>query len=177
MQLQTDAIKLQTEVVNTQNQQLKLQTEALQSQNEQLKFQRDALQSQINLNKPIITQNMYCPPLRPNTVNHAEYTIYNIGRSSGIYRMQFQSNNILLRALNFTCTEFSTLCTTEPDYAISSNDKEKYLLDLKIEENAEDPEFKIKLQCLSEDCSKEPAKSWTCRYSYNNDTKIYEPMA
>jgi len=172
----THQIQLQTEAINLQTEAVKLQTEALKAQSEQVKFQRDALQTQINLNKPIITQNMYCPPLQPNTVNHAEYTIYNIGRSSGIYKMQFQSNNILLRAINFNCNTFVTLCTTEPDYAISSNDKEKYILDLKIEENAKDPEFKIKLQCISEDCSKEPAKSWTCRYSYNNETKIYEPI-
>ncbi|MFH0859816.1 MAG: hypothetical protein V1921_01310 [Candidatus Altiarchaeota archaeon] len=176
MHLQTKAINLQTEAINLQNEQLKLQVDALGAQNEQLKFQREALQVQINMNKPILTQNMYCPPLWPNTVNHADYTVYNIGRSSGIYKIQFQAKDLLLRALNFSCYEFSNVCTTRAEYAISASDKETYILDLRVDGNVEKPEFSVTLECMSEDCLDEPPKSWECKYAYNTKSKVYEAV-
>jgi hypothetical protein len=175
MQLQTEAIKLQIEAVKSQNDQIKLQTDALNYQNEQLKFQREAMQAQMNLNKPIITQNMHCPPLQPNTVNHAEYTVYNSGRSSGVYRIRFEANNILLRASSFNCLAFSASCTGAPDHAISANNEEKYMLDLKIGDNAENPEFSVKIKCMSEDCASEPEKLWGCKYAFSSESGVYEP--
>lgn len=175
LNLQTKAINLQIESIQTQNEQLKKQTEAVQSQTQAVMLQTEAMQKQIQLNKPTITLNVYCPKIEANTVNHGEFHIYNIGRSSGAYKIIFQTTNMLVKIPEYVCPSFDSQCDTGLEHAIAANDKEKYGFDLRLTAgDTASAEFRITLQCTSIDCANEPQKNWACTYKKNPDTGAYE---